>query len=36
MVRFMLEAHGEALRLEAVPGVGPRARLTLPRDRLVG
>ena len=31
----LLEAHGGALRLEAVPGIGTRAWLTLPRDRLV-
>lgn len=33
--RSLLEAHGGALRLEALPGVGSRAWLTLPRDRLV-
>ena len=36
LARSLLEAHGGALRLEAVPGVGTRAWLTLPRDRLVG
>lgn len=33
--RALLEAHGGALRLEAVRGVGARAWLTLPRHRLV-
>lgn len=33
--RALLEAHGGALRLEAVRGVGARAWLTLPRARLV-
>lgn len=33
--RSLLEAHGGALRLEALPGVGARAWLTLPRARLV-
>jgi signal transduction histidine kinase len=33
--RALLEAHGGSLRLEAVPGVGARAWLTLPRDRLL-
>lgn len=36
LARSLLEAHGGALRLEAVPGVGARAWLTLPRDRLLG
>ena len=35
LARSLLEAHGGALRLEAVPGVGTRAWLTLPRDRMV-
>ncbi|MCO6418810.1 ATP-binding protein [Siccirubricoccus sp. KC 17139] len=35
IARALLEAHGGALRLEAVPGVGARAWLTLPRDRLL-
>lgn len=36
LARSLLEAHGGALRLEAVPGVGTRAWLTLPRERLLG
>lgn len=36
LARSLLEAHGGALRLEAVPSVGTRAWLTLPRGRLVG
>jgi len=35
VARSLLEAHGGALRLEALPGVGARAWLSLPRDRLV-
>ena len=35
VARSLLEAHGGSLRLEALPGVGARAWLTLPRDRLV-
>jgi signal transduction histidine kinase len=35
VARALLEAHGGSLRLEAVPGVGARAWLTLPRDRLL-
>ena len=35
LARSLLEAHGGTLRLEAVPGVGTRAWLTLPRDRLI-
>lgn len=33
--RALLEAHGGALRLEAVRGVGARAWLTLPRERVL-
>ncbi|WP_205083149.1 sensor histidine kinase [Paracraurococcus ruber] len=35
VARSLLEAHGGSLRLEALHGVGGRAWLTLPRDRLV-
>jgi signal transduction histidine kinase len=35
VARALLEAHGGALRLEALPGVGARAWLTLPRKLLV-
>lgn len=35
VARSLLEAHGGALRLEALPGVGARAWLTLPRERVV-
>jgi signal transduction histidine kinase len=35
VARTLLEAHGGSLRLEAMPGVGARAWLTLPRDRLL-
>ncbi|WP_187829964.1 sensor histidine kinase [Siccirubricoccus phaeus] len=35
VARSLLEAHGGGLRLEAVPGIGARAWLTLPRDRLL-
>ncbi len=35
VARSLLEAHGGALRLEALPGVGARAWLSLPRERLV-
>jgi signal transduction histidine kinase len=34
--RALLEAHGGSLRFEAAPGIGARAWLTLPRDRLLG
>jgi signal transduction histidine kinase len=33
--RSLVEAHGGSLRLEALPGIGARAWLTLPRERLV-
>ena len=33
--RSLLEAHGGGLRLEALPNVGARAWLSLPRDRLL-
>lgn len=36
VARSLLEAHGGALRLEALAGVGARAWLTLPRERVVG
>lgn len=35
VARSLLEAHGGALRLEALPGVGARAWLTLPRECVV-
>lgn len=35
VARSLLEAHGGALRLEALTGVGSRAWLTLPGDRLI-
>lgn len=34
LARSLLEAHGGALRLEAMPGIGARAWLTLPLERL--
>ncbi|MDN3566977.1 ATP-binding protein [Paeniroseomonas aquatica] len=36
LARSLLEAHGGTLRLEGLAGVGTRAWLTLPRDRLLG
>lgn len=33
--RSLIEAHGGSLRLEAAPGIGARAWLILPRERLV-
>ncbi|MDO9711062.1 sensor histidine kinase [Paracraurococcus lichenis] len=36
IARALVEAHGGSLRLEALPGIGARAWLTLPRERLVG
>jgi signal transduction histidine kinase len=33
--RSLMEAHGGSLRLEALPGVGARAWLLLPRERQV-
>jgi len=35
VARDLLRAHGGDLTLEAVPGIGARAWLTLPRERLV-
>jgi signal transduction histidine kinase len=35
VARSLVEAHGGSLRLEALPGIGARAWLTLPRERLV-
>jgi len=35
IARSLLEAHGGGLRLEALPGIGARAWLTLPRHLLV-
>ena len=35
VARSLLEAHGGGLRLEALPGVGARAWLSLPRERVV-
>lgn len=35
VARTLVEAHGGSLRLEALPGVGARAWLTLPRERLL-
>src|SRR4051794_21731617 len=35
VARALLEAHGGALKLEAMPGIGARAWLTLPRTRLL-
>ncbi|HYZ32317.1 MAG TPA: ATP-binding protein [Crenalkalicoccus sp.] len=35
LTRTLLEAHGGALRMEALRGVGARVWLTLPRERLV-
>jgi signal transduction histidine kinase len=35
VARSLLEAHGGTLRLEALPGVGARGWLSLPRERLV-
>lgn len=35
IARSLVEAHGGSLRLEALPGVGARAWLTLPRERLL-
>jgi signal transduction histidine kinase len=35
VARSLLEAHGGSLRLEALPGVGARAWLNLPRELLV-
>jgi signal transduction histidine kinase len=35
VARALLEAHGGSLRMEALQGVGARAWLTLPRDRLL-
>lgn len=35
VARSLLEAHGGGLRLEALAGVGARAWLTLPRDRVL-
>jgi len=35
VARSLLEAHGGAFQLEALPGVGARAWLTLPRARLM-
>lgn len=34
--RALVEAHGGTLRLEALPGIGARAWLALPRARVVG
>jgi signal transduction histidine kinase len=36
VARSLLEAHGGGLRLEAQPGIGARAWMTLPRARLLG
>lgn len=35
VARALLEAHGGSLRIEALQGVGARAWLTLPRDRVL-
>lgn len=35
MARSLVEAHGGSLRLEALPGIGDRIWLTLPRARLL-
>lgn len=35
VARALLEAHGGSLRIEALQGVGARAWLTLPRERLL-
>jgi signal transduction histidine kinase len=35
IARSLVEAHGGSLRLEALPGIGGRIWLTLPRDRLL-
>lgn len=35
VARSLLEAHGGSLRLEAQPGIGARAWLTLPRERVL-
>lgn len=35
IARSLVEAHGGSLRLEALPGVGARIWLTLPRERLL-
>jgi signal transduction histidine kinase len=35
IARSLVEAHGGSLRLEALPGIGGRIWLTLPRERLL-
>ena len=35
VARALLEAHGGSLRIEALPGVGARAWLTLPQERVL-
>lgn len=35
VARALLEAHGGSLRIEALQGVGARAWITLPRERLI-
>ena len=35
LARSLAAAHGGDIRLESAPGIGARAWLTLPRNRLV-